>query len=264
MHIIETFLQSKFGKPEQSEDGFIVTKDFAAVVDGCTSLSTSEAHSGRIAMEIVVAALKCMPANIDKLGMLAWLTDKFIGIGAASATIFSWQRRVVWLVGDCKCRFAGKTYTNEKLIDRILSEVRGDVIREFLRRGVSAEDIRHSDPGRTFIFEFLMEQRHFRNDTNRENFYRYPILDGNEIDSSLVPEISVPEECDELVLASDGYPKLFDTLAESEAELARLLETDPLCIGENAGTKGLMHSQISYDDRCFLRVGGLSLHKNSL
>lgn len=259
MHIIEKFLQSKLGRPELCEDGFIVTKDFAAVVDGCTSLSFSEIHGGRFAMENVVDALECMPPDIDKLGMLAWLTNKFTSLGAASATIFSLKRRVVWIVGDCQCRFAGKTYTNEKLIDRILSEVRGDVIREFIRRGVSEEAIKHSDPGRNFIIELLMEQRYFRNDTNRENFYRYPILDGSEIEPALVPEFSVPEGCDELVLASDGYPKLFDTLAESETELSRLLETDSLCIGENAGTKGLMHGQTSYDDRCFLRIGGLSL-----
>lgn len=55
------------------------------------------------------------------------------------------------------------------------------------------------------------------------------------------------------MLASDGYPKLMPTLNESEAELQRLLEEDPLCIYENIATKGLNEGQTSFDDRSYIR-----------
>jgi hypothetical protein len=64
----------------------------------------------------------------------------------------------------------------------------------------------------------------------------------------------VPEEIDELVIASDGYPFIGETLAASESELARLLAIDPWCVAELAGTKGVRPGQVSFDDRAYLRV----------
>ena len=64
--------------------------------------------------------------------------------------------------------------------------------------------------------------------------------------------VDVPE-FSEMVLASDGYPKLFGTLEESEHYLQKVLAEDPLCISLNKQTKGLMVGNNSYDDRTFVR-----------
>ena len=64
--------------------------------------------------------------------------------------------------------------------------------------------------------------------------------------------VDVPE-FSEVVLASDGYPKLFGTLEESEHYLQKVLAEDPLCISLNKQTKGLMVGNNSYDDRTFVR-----------
>ena len=58
----------------------------------------------------------------------------------------------------------------------------------------------------------------------------------------------------EIVLASDGYPRLMPTLRESEKELECLLAEDPLCIGDNIATKGLKVGQKSFDDRSYIRL----------
>ncbi|WP_231954516.1 hypothetical protein [Actinoplanes derwentensis] len=65
---------------------------------------------------------------------------------------------------------------------------------------------------------------------------------------------SVPEDVTELVMASDGYPVIGRTLAESESVLADLLERDPWCVRELAGTKGVLAGQTSFDDRAYLRL----------
>ena len=59
-----------------------------------------------------------------------------------------------------------------------------------------------------------------------------------------------------MVLASDGYPELCGTLAESEEMLREINEEDPLCIGRNAGVKGIMEGMESFDDRAYVRVIG--------
>ena len=57
----------------------------------------------------------------------------------------------------------------------------------------------------------------------------------------------------EIVLASDGYPFLKSTLADSEAELAHLIATDPQCIHDFIATKGLVVGNLSFDDRTYVR-----------
>jgi len=64
----------------------------------------------------------------------------------------------------------------------------------------------------------------------------------------------IPDKTKELTLASDGYPKLLDNLAEAENNLKRILISDPLCITEHIATKGLQTGQVSFDDRAYVRI----------
>jgi glycerophosphoryl diester phosphodiesterase len=58
----------------------------------------------------------------------------------------------------------------------------------------------------------------------------------------------------EIVLATDGYPFLKPTLAESEAALRELLRKDPMLVTLYQATKGIMQGNCSFDDRAYLRV----------
>ena len=55
------------------------------------------------------------------------------------------------------------------------------------------------------------------------------------------------------MLATDGYPFLCPTLAESEARLQQQRENDPLNIGDFKATKGFMKGNNSFDDRTYIR-----------
>jgi glycerophosphoryl diester phosphodiesterase len=57
----------------------------------------------------------------------------------------------------------------------------------------------------------------------------------------------------EIVLATDGYPFLCKTLAESEDRLNRQREEDPLNIGEFQATKAFHPDNKSFDDRTYIR-----------
>lgn len=170
-----------------------------------------------------------------------------------SAVIYSRARRVVWMVGDCQCRFGGRTVTHPKWVDTVLAEARCDVLRALLAEGHGVEALRERDLGRAVIADALRTQTNFQNDTNPYNPFRYPVLDGFPVDEAQVPEWPVGQ-ADRLVLASDGYPVLCDTLRDTEGELRRLLRADPLCMAEMAGTKAWMKGNDSYDDRCYLSI----------
>lgn len=265
INIIESYIQGK--RPDQSlcEDGYVVTPHFAAVVDGSTS-KVEGRNGGREAMRLVVEAIGNLPPEAGKESMLQTLTQVLARHNptealtdaawrlTCSTVIYSRARSAVWMVGDCQCRFGGTTHTNPKLIDTILTQVRCDVVRHLLSRGHTPDDIRRNDLGRAFIMDALHTQTNFQNDPNPLNPYAYPVLDGTPVRPDRVLEIPVSPETDSLILASDGYPIVGDTLAESERALQQMLHEDPLCIGQNAGTKCLVSGNHSFDDRCYLRL----------
>lgn len=271
MKIIESFVLGKQGRADRCEDGWVVTDAYAAVVDGSTSkLPPAEAaqrpkSGGRQAMEITLEAIRRLPPQATKDEALSLLTAALrreMPPGAleraerrltCSAVVYSAARREVWMVGDCQCRFGGRTYTHTKAVDAVLTRIRCDVIAYLLAHGHTEDELRRRDLGRAAILDALREQTNFQNDTNAFNPYRYPVLDGTPVDPAAVPVLPLGA-ARRLVLASDGYPDLLDTLAATEDRLAALLRDDPLCYRLNPATKGLAEGNLSFDDRTYLSI----------
>ena len=81
----------------------------------------------------------------------------------------------------------------------------------------------------------------------------YTVIDGTPIYMNGIKTIDV-SHAREIVLATDGYPFLKPTLAESEAALRELLRQDPMLVTLYQATKGFMQGNCSFDDRAYLRV----------
>ena len=264
MKIIEQFsIGKRRGTP--CEDGWVVTNDFAAVVDGSTAkikIAPGQESPGHLAMRLVCAAIEQFPAETTKEEALKILSKAIADDTTyaeahyrptCSAVIYSHYRKEVWFIGDCQCRWNNQTHKYEKLVDRLLTDIRCEVIHYYLEHGYTEADIRKEDKGRAFIFDALCEQLHFQNDPNPYNPYRYPVIDGQPIDAKSIPTLSV-ENTEEIILASDGYPELFNNLEETETALEEVLEKDPLCINENHASKCLVEGNRSFDDRTYLRL----------
>ena len=104
------------------------------------------------------------------------------------------------------------------------------------------------DYGRTRILPLLEEQAKLANSSEP---FGFDVLDGGSAHPDHVKVFPV-QPGSRVVLASDGYPMLFDTLAESEAYLQQALAEDPACIGTLRGTKGVAPGNVSFDDRSYL------------
>lgn len=63
---------------------------------------------------------------------------------------------------------------------------------------------------------------------NKIGRWGYAVLNGTGIENSMIKKYSV-KEGDTIVLASDGYPALEETLEQSESELRNILSNDPMC-----------------------------------
>lgn len=275
MQIIEQFLQGKKNNPQLCEDEIVVTENFIAVIDGSTSKGTeryTQKTTGRIAADMVASALRqWVPADADMASAVDIISDTihncYLLLGVlpmvercpenritASAVIYSHNRQEVWMIGDCQCLLDGMAYTNPKRIDEVLAEVRS-LYHKLVAEASDASSSLSVDYGREYILPLLRKQCRLQNASVEEE-YAYGVFDG--IGSplpfcKLIPAHGVSE----LVLASDGYPKLLSSLAESEAYLAEILKTDPMMISRFKSTKGLMPAQCSFDDRAYIRFSRL-------
>lgn len=272
MTVLERFVRSKTGNPEDCEDIIFVNERFAAVIDGATARTCAlydGVRPGKRAALLTQAAFEKLPEDADLSEVLECVTAEFAeyhrgngtlpGDGGevltAAAALYSRRRRLVWLIGDCRCRVGELEYANPNGIDGFVAGVRSLVNQAELAKGRTEDWIMAHDPGAEFIRPLLTDQFFFQNRaTERAGSFRYAAIDGRAIPVSLVRTVQLGEGDRELILSSDGYPVLGGTVSECERALAGLIAADPLCIHVNRGVKGLKPGFESYDDRAFLKL----------
>ena len=261
--IEEQFLQGKASDPALCEDAIYAGDHYLAVIDGVTAKGQKRYDgktSGRAAAEVLCRALARLPENLRAAeGIFSLNAALTAAYGCdfrevlpedrlqASLVVYSRARREIWLFGDCQFMINGQAYSFPKEIDGIAADLRAFCAQEALLRGASpAEASRES---RERIRPLLLRQMDF---ANREGPFGYEVLDGGKVQAERVRVFAV-QPGDTVVLASDGYPKLFPTLARTERYLAEMLERDPYCLRENRQTKGRAEGNCSYDDRAYFR-----------
>ncbi len=268
MHILESFLQGKENNPLTCEDGIFISDKLVAVIDGATSdgaLSWEGHRSGYYAKEVLVKCMGEMGAKefssaqevLTRLD--AELCESILSFGRESLSIADYPKASIILYndttreiisyGDCRCSINGVVYSETKRIDRLNEELRAFVLEYELLQGRSLEELSEKDPGRAAILDNLRKQCAFE---NVPGSFGYAVLNGRGIERSLIKTYKVYPG-DEVILASDGYPRLGKDLAESEAYLQGVLQEDSLCFRKFSSTKGVKSGNVSFDDRAFCR-----------
>jgi hypothetical protein len=275
--VIEQFIAPGKGSSETCEDVLVVTNDFICVIDGVTSKSKRlwDGHTtGWMAAHILSEAITSLPVEITCYEAVERLTsaitnyyhsnnvfeemrDNPVQRFSATLALYSSYHNEVWMVGDCQCMTDDVKHKHPKLVDQITSDARALYLHLELHKGKMIADLMEHDTGRVFIQPLLDNQQLFQNYAG-ESPYAYGVIDGFETPRHTIKRIPVEEGSHSLVLASDGYPELKPTLAESEDALHFILDNDPLCIHLFKSTKGLLKGQVSLDDRAYVRVGLMS------
>ena len=112
--------------------------------------------------------------------------------------------------------------------------MRAAKVVSLLAEGYTESQLRQSyDPAREVMIPTMLEDMKNQNVT-------YAVIDGFPIPQQLVPVITLDFQPWEIVLASDGYPFLAPTLAETESLLEEQRKNDPL-------------NNNSFDDRSYIR-----------
>ena len=161
----------------------------------------------------------------------------------ASAIVFSRVNREIWMIGDCQCLVGNEYFDNPKPYEQELAERRADIIRQ---SPAPWDHFLEDDTARAAIIPRMLE-------TMRQQNVGYSVIDGFPIPEQHVRIITLDFQPWEIVLASDGYPFLCPTLAESEARLSEQKVSDPLNIGTFKATKAFAIGNNSFDDRAYIR-----------
>lgn len=265
MKVIESFIEGKTGNPDLCEDGLVIKNHFAAVIDGVTAKSDSlwnGKKSGCYAKNLICSYLEQNPVeNMEDEEILRNLNQvlqhavegkeglKIQDYPRASIIFYQERTRTLCSYGDCQCLINGSLHTHKKRIDDMNASIRAFYLDYALMHGSTINNLKQKDTGREAIKKNLLMQFSFE---NKNSLFGYPVLNGTGINSSLIVRYSVAAG-DVIVLASDGYPELSNTLEDSERKLAEILEEDPMCFKRYLSTKGLEPGNQSFDDRTYLR-----------
>jgi len=267
MKLIEQFICGKKDDPALCEDMIVMATHFWAVIDGSTSKTCpaiSGKSGGRFAAETIAHAIGSLPADIhgkEAMRQLSGIlraataahmtvTDK-IEKPACSLAIYSLIRREIWRIGDIGILLDGAPHMAAKRVDDVTARARALMIETLLSQGVTVTSLQAEDKGRAFILPLLEQQHLFANRAD-DCVFGYGVMNGDEIPEKFIDILPVGG-AKEIVLASDGYPVLYATQAQTEAHLQDVLKHDPLLYKEHASTKGLQAGQVSFDDRSYLR-----------
>lgn len=265
MRVLESFSCGKKSDDALNEDYFLVLDDYLIVMDGATPKRCPPIQGkspARFAVETVAEIMRGLPKNltarqaVDTLSQqLKESVNRFIQLTdemeppCLGMLIYSRARKEVWRLGDLLFMLDGIFYDGKKIVDDITYSARAFVIEIALRRGMTEKQIQENDVGREYITPMLNDQHVF---ANRPGPYGYGVLDGAQVPDSFI-EVFDARSVKEIVFASDGYPRIFMTLQESESYLTGILREDPLMYQKHKSAKGLSSGYVSFDDRTYVR-----------
>lgn len=271
--IVEQALISKTDNEATCEDAIYIGPHFVAVIDGVTSKTQrlwNGKTGGRIAAETLKEAFDHVPSDATARQTVDILTaaiqslykqyevedivqDDAVQRAVACFIAVSLERKEVWFVGDCQCMLNQELIQNTKEIDDITAKARSLFLEAEIAQGKTIEELCKHDTGRVFILPLLKRQMIFQNNPAAGQYW-FPVIDGFAVPDEGIRVLSLPSHTETIVLASDGYPHLKDSLEASEQALQEALQDDPLLFRKYKATKGLQPGNISFDDRAYVKL----------
>lgn len=266
MRIVEHFIKGK-SSPKKCEDALVVSEHFIAVVDGVTSKSDFTYQgktTGKLASEIISKQLECLPEDATVQTFITEVNRRFEefyqevefpyskrekGLQAV-CVVYSKYFNEIWLIGDCQVSVDGRVYLNPKKSDDILAEFRSLVLNIWEKE--EAVDEVQKRWVRELILPWILNATIFANDDTTE--YGYACINGEPIPENLIQTIVLEKDVShEVILTSDGYPRVEQSLEEAEQYLKEILQTDSDCFKQYKSTKGIQKGCQSFDDRTYVK-----------
>jgi hypothetical protein len=264
MRLIEQFTQGKTGDDSLNEDALIVTPHFKGIADGATDFRGRRIggiSSGRFASLRVAADVSLLDPEMTAFEAVPVLTREFgRALERAGATdarpstallLYSERREEIWRIADSPFMIDG--VENQRPIPTIgpLTEFRRLLHAVHEANGATEEELLKNDPATA-----LWAQAFPRGEAivNRPGPFGFGMINGDPVPEAFI-EVHAAHGAREVVLASDGCLKLFNTLAETLDHLRGATARDPRMVREYPQVKGVKPGAAWFDDTSYMRLG---------
>ena len=263
--IVETFSLGKNKNQDLNEDGLFINDKLIAVIDGTTdkqNISINNQSGGVVAKNLIIKKLNDFSGEENSTSIIKILIEylakeiplEIYGKISATVIILNLIKKEIIIFGDSKLLIDNCEIDNSKEIDSVISYKRANIIKELLKEGYNEEDLLKYDLSREKIKVDLINQLQYE---NKQGTYGYGVItnDLKDIDNveSFIKVIPL-NSAKEVVMASDGYPILLNSLKRSEYELNKVIRNDPLCYKQFKSTKGVYNDLNSFDDRTYIKI----------
>ena len=174
MRVIRNIESTSVGKTRiKNDDGIYIGENYALVVDGVSNRSAVEIDGKKIRIaDLIVDAVKKMdrknaPVYAKSLNLSEFIqfVNMYIrkyceqhGISLeenkieATAGIYSKELNQIWIIGDCRAVYDGKTVDNELEVDKLYIKIRLEIINTLLKQGYTEKEIFANDISRIIIY----------------------------------------------------------------------------------------------------------------
>lgn len=268
--LLEAFTCGKDGRGDGREDGIVVGRHFAAVVDGVGSYPdlTVDGHTrpGRLARDVALAVVSDLePAadlrtTVDRIA--SRLADRLDQAGidhrnlprppACQLTVYSHKRRQVWRVGDTSVRIGDRVHVRDQQFDLLCNSMRTMLRHAALLAGTPADSVLADDPMAPLLNDLIVAQSHLLN-VDVDSPYTFGWVAPSRTPDRFLETFDVPDGAD-VVMCTDGYPHPAATLADAEEALAQELDRRPYDDWRAIDRDLVAPSAVSYDDRAYVRL----------
>lgn len=170
--------------------------------------------------------------------------------GGFGFCLYSRHFNELWRVADCQFYNGGVWNSNFWTTEKTCADARSMIIHSMLADGMSVDDIMTHQDYDHLISGLLSHEVNFLN--RADDPKSFGAIIGLAVPTNYIERFEVAPG--NLVITSDGYPKVCESLAETEAFLAEMLRDDPMCISQNTQCKGLGPNRVSFDDRSYIRA----------
>jgi hypothetical protein len=270
MLVLESFCRGKRTDQALCEDLVFADENFVAVIDGVSDKSGLDyggLTGGRWAALTIAAELSLLSAPSTLADAEARLTARLASgqrelhpnwseMPPAGATLvcYSRIRHEIWRIGDGHYAIDGVANHGVMQIDEIALAARWAYVECLRHAGMSDCEIA-DDQGQMgdLLRPLLAVQHHLANFSERHPL-AYGVLNGHPVPDHLRETARLDTTVREVAMSSDGYPRLFATLDETERYLASDVHADPLRVGRHRGFAAVRPPLLSYDDRAYVRL----------
>lgn len=263
--IAERFVLGKSAAPETCEDVVVATQRFVGVIDsysGFAPCDGPQTFGRRIALATLAAFRQARPqADIEAIvadasaRVRALKEDAGLALARTGGCFFcvvDVAADAIYRVGDCWFAIDGIANRVVLAAEQPLTALRAAYLHACLLGGASVAALMRDAPDVQLLLEYRRMKDHFAN--RADTACGYGVINGGDVPAAYIERHAIPSSAAAVAIGSDGYPIAGASLEVVERELQRLLAQDPLMIGESPAPKGLVDGNVSFDDRCFVRV----------